>query len=230
MVTRTSFWLLGSALLLVFILFVGGGSAIWGQGNAPIQGYRTVATATYTPVPTVTGWPTRTPTATPTATLPGDPTSTSTSTSVPPPPTLIEPSDGALMPQPISPNIWYFTWDARSICVSKIDIAGPGGRHIQQDVVAQPGSRFTYTYAGPSLPDDALGPWFWYVRLQCPAANSQSETRTFWVQALPSPTPTATTVPDTVTPTAIPTSTATPTVTSTPTSSPWPIYIPLIAR
>jgi hypothetical protein len=44
----------------------------------------------------------------------GAATRTPTPTSMPGPPVLSQPADGALLPQPVSPNEWYFSWEART--------------------------------------------------------------------------------------------------------------------
>ena len=145
-------------------------------------------TPTYTMVPTVTGWPSQTPTITPSATLPGTPPPTLTETSYPGPPILISPPDGALMPQPVPPEGWYFTWDADcGVCLSGIHISGPGGREIYEDT----GWSQEYQYITDTfLPEDALGPWFWTVGVCKQLGCNFSETRTFWVRsATVTPTP-----------------------------------------
>jgi hypothetical protein len=137
-------------------------------------------TPTYTMVPTVTGWPSQTPTITPTAILPGTPAPTPTETSYPGPPILISPPDGALMPQPVPPEEWYFkfqpcyppTWCG-------IDITGPGGRQISALVDSGEYRYITDTY----LPEDALGPWFWGVWICRQLGCNHSETRAFWVHS-----------------------------------------------
>jgi len=134
-----------------------------------------------TMVPTVTGWPTQTPTFTPSPIIPGTPTPTDTPTSYPGPPVLIFPPDGALMPQPVAPEEWYFSWIADcGYCWSTISIKGPGGRAISEDT----GSSHEYHYSTDTfLPDDALGPWTWTVGVCKQLGCNQSETRTFWVRS-----------------------------------------------
>ncbi|MBA3530455.1 MAG: hypothetical protein H0T73_00845 [Ardenticatenales bacterium] len=165
-------------------------------------------TATQAPPPTVTSWITTTPNRTPVPTVTGWPTQTSTPTQIPgatptstptsgPVPSPINPSDGALMPQPVSGG-WYFRWAIPDIpnCRNGITISGPGGRQITATITtAIGGSGTTYEYhylTHDDLPDDALGPWTWSVTAFCHSIRS-SETRTFWVQrslatVTPSPT------------------------------------------
>jgi hypothetical protein len=79
-------------------------------------------TATITRTLTVTLTPTVTSTWTPTP------------TSQPGPPALLAPDNGAVLPQPIAPNQWYFAWDARKgPCHCTITIQGPGVQ-ISQNV------------------------------------------------------------------------------------------------
>lgn len=143
------------------------------------------ATASRTPVPTVTGFPTRTPTLTPTDFPPGTPTFTPTPTSQPGPPTLVSPPDRGLLPQPVAPNDWFFQWDARhGPCYTSISIYEPGGRSIYAQRQSDETYEFEYT-ADAYLPDDALGPWRWGVYVGCPLGQNHSEERTFWVQPPP---------------------------------------------
>lgn len=135
-----------------------------------------------TMVPTVTSWPTQTPTVTPSPLPPGVPSPTPTETSYPGPPSLIFPPDGALMPQPVSPEDWYFRWSADcGACTSSILIKGPGGREIYE--YTEWSHEFQYT-ADTFLPDDALGPWTWSVGVCKQLGCNGSETRTFWVQSV----------------------------------------------
>lgn len=109
------------------------------------------------------------------------PTITPTPTSMPGPPELLQPEDGALLPQPVAPQFWYFVWSARDgPCHCYISIQGPGGLHISQDHIFTP---YEYRYTTDRfLPDDALGPWSWGVSVQCPLGSNYSESRTFWVK------------------------------------------------
>jgi hypothetical protein len=134
-----------------------------------------------TMVPTVTGWPSPTPTVTPSPILPGTPSPTPTETSYPGPPVLIFPPDGALLPQPVSPDEWYFSWSADcGACFVGISIHGPDGRVIGDETDWLNEYHYsTDTY----LPDDALGPWTWRVWAWKQLGSSVSETRTFWVQS-----------------------------------------------
>ena len=136
-------------------------------------------TPTHTLTPTTTSTPTITPDDMPTSTA--TPTITPTPTSMPGPPHLIQPEDGAVLPQPVSPNEWYFSWTARmGPCHGSISISGPGGRCLWDDHVPYP---YQYRYTTDEyLPDDAFGPWHWSVGVHCPLGNNYSETRTFWVE------------------------------------------------
>ena len=137
---------------------------------------------------TVTGWPSPTPTITPSPFLPGTPEPTEIPTSYPGPPIPSYPPDGALLPQPVSPEDWYFTWEANcGYCFSTIHIAGPGGREISGDNERSD----VYHYSTDTfLPDDALGPWTWTVGVCKQMGCNQSETRTFWVRSVTvNPTP-----------------------------------------
>lgn len=148
-------------------------------------------TPTPTPSPTVTPTPTHTWTPTPTSTPPptpvnmptstSTPTRTPTPTSMPGPPQLIQPEDGAVLPQPVSPNEWYFSWSARmGPCYSWISIRGPGERCLQDYNIR---NRYEYRYTTDKyLPEDALGPWHWSVGVVCPMGSNYSATRTFWVE------------------------------------------------
>jgi hypothetical protein len=137
------------------------------------------AQANTTIVPTVTGWPSQTPTVTPSPIPPGIPSPTPTETSYPGPPRLIFPPDGALMPQPVSPDVWHFRWSADcGACWGAIYIHGPGGREIKE--YTEWAQEFQYT-SDTFLPDDALGPWTWGVGVCKQLGCNVSETRTFWV-------------------------------------------------
>jgi hypothetical protein len=128
----------------------------------------------------------------PTATLPPPATATITPTSQPGPAVLLQPDDGATLPQPVAPGEWVFTWTGRTgPCSSLIRIDGPGGRQIGYTVVSAQGGQYSYRYsAAEPLPDDALWPWNWSVDIVCPAGTSRSDPRTFRVvSAGPTPTP-----------------------------------------
>jgi len=180
-------------------------------------------TATHTPTPantpTATETPTETPTATPTSTPTATATATATPTSMPGPPTLIQPANGALLPQPVPPDEWYFSWEAkRGPCSCTISIDGPGGRQLWAIVHWEVGYEYNYTTT-QYLPAEALTPWSWWVQVICPGGINRSETRTFSVMPAPTDTPTPTSTP-TATATATATPTSTPTATSTPTPTP----------
>jgi hypothetical protein len=129
----------------------------------------------------------------PTATTTSTPTPTPTS--IPGPPTLIQPANGAVLPQPVAPNEWLFTWDARrGPCSSTISIAGPGGRHLGATIPGSQPYEFRFTTDAP-IPNDSLGPWTWSVTVDCPLASARSETRTFEVEPVATPTPTRPTGP-----------------------------------
>ena len=143
-----------------------------GEDNDDIYGQRVGPT----PIPTPTSTPTLTPTHTPAVTV------TPTPTSIPGPPILIQPADGAVLPQPVSPNEWYFSWQARyGPCSCSISIEGPG-RHLGDSFLHVYEYRYT---TDEYLSDDALGPWYWWVWVNCPLASAKSETRTFWVEQAP---------------------------------------------
>ena len=118
----------------------------------------------------------------PSPTYTAPPTVTVTPTSMPGPPTLIAPAAGAVLPQPVSPNQWHFTWSARTgPCYSTINIDGPGGRHISAQVDYKPNYQYVYTQT-ETLPDDALTPWLWSVGVVCNQTDSNhSEIRSFFV-------------------------------------------------
>lgn len=146
----------------------------------PTATRRPTRTPSFTATPTETVMPTLPATSTPTRTV------TLTPTSHPGPPTLVAPAEGALLPQPVSPHEWRFTWDARyGPCYCSVSIEGPGGRTIQAGPIyptpQPPGYEYRYT-GDEYLPDDALGPWQWSVVVTCPQASNQSETRTFNVE------------------------------------------------
>lgn len=167
-----------------YLTGVAAGSAdeIWTVGYYASYGYgRDARTLTGRLVrPCVTPTPASSPTVTPTV----------TPTSVPGPPILHYPPDGAVLPQPVPPNEWYFSWTARmGPCYSRIDIDGPGGRRLGEEYGPPPyryGSELRYS-TDEYLPDDALGPWHWGVGVICPLGGNHSEQRTFWVEPAPFP-------------------------------------------
>ena len=119
--------------------------------------------------------PNSAPTMTPMVTV------TPTPTSMPGPPQLLQPDDGALLPQPVSPQGWYFAWAARTgPCLCSISIEGPGGRHIWQGGIKYP-HEYRYT-TDEFLPDDALGPWYWSIYIVCGMGSNHSEWYSFWVE------------------------------------------------
>ncbi|MBN1659283.1 MAG: hypothetical protein JXA93_12835 [Anaerolineae bacterium] len=128
-------------------------------------------TPSYTPSPTPEGMPTYTPT----------PTASPTPTSMPGPPSYLRPEDGAVIPQPVSPEGWHFSWSARDgPCYSMISVRGPGNRCLSDGYVPYP---YEYRYQSSHfLPDDALGPWVWSVAVLCPLGSNQSEQYIFWVE------------------------------------------------
>ena len=111
---------------------------------------------------------------------------TPTPTSEPGPPILLEPEDGALLPQPVPPDEWRFLWSARTgPCHCHINISGPGGRSISAEVNYWPdGYQYIYTQT-QYLPEDALTPWYWSVDVHCPDVGKHSETWTFSVMPAP---------------------------------------------
>ena len=159
---------------------------------------------------------------------------TPTSSSMPGIPTLIAPLNGANLPQPVPPDVWYFLWHARAgPCHSIITINGPGGRQISAYVnygFGYPPYEFHYT--GDYIPDDALSPWFWHVVIWCPLGQNISETHTFSVLPAPSPTQTPTSTPTETPGTPTATQTPLPKITSTPPPEPvlLHIYLPLVMQ
>lgn len=153
-----------------------------------------------TPLP-----PTRIPSNTPTITM--------TPTSMPGPPILILPKDGALLPQPVPPDHWDFGWSGRSgPCTGRIEIEGPNNRHIYAEVdyvgsmrpsptpapnnppisatfdygLLQDAPNYRYTYTQDEyIPEEALAPWYWRAGIVCPLGSSWSEKRTFSVMSPP---------------------------------------------
>lgn len=134
------------------------------------------STATPTPVPTHTPTPTPTPTPSPVPTK----TPTRTSTSKPGPPTLLQPANNAVLPQPVAPNEWVFRWDGRP-CVYRIHISGPD-RQIDDYIY----SGLEYHYSTDTyISANALSSWSWYVTVTCPLGSNTSETRYFTVSPPP---------------------------------------------
>jgi hypothetical protein len=97
-------------------------------------------------------------------------------------PTLVAPANDALLPQPVPPLQWNFTWIARmGPCWGRIRILGPGGRFIEA-TVQYTGQAYQYVYTQTEfIPDDALSPWVWQTFVDCPLGHNQSETRAFSV-------------------------------------------------
>jgi hypothetical protein len=139
----------------------------------------------------------------------------------PPPATLDSPADNALLPQPVAPNQWLFTWHAPR-CGSVLYLAGPGGRaFVSPSIgpVGPPPSSFGYVYTQTiPLPADALGPWLWHVEYDCSTYQGTSETRTFWVDGGAIATPT-----EPITTTATPTESVIATATPTPPPTAFPL-------
>lgn len=154
---------------------------LWAVGENLIAQYASGACVTATPTPTTT-LPTPTCTPAATETLPPTPPAT---------PVLLQPADGATLPQPIPPHEWRFVWRSNSGESSWISIRGPGGRCIRGAGVESPQddyvSQYTFQYtADRLLYDDALGPWYWSVQhtgyIDRRWYSNQSDTRTFWVE------------------------------------------------
>lgn len=163
--------------------------------------------------------PTETPSVTitvvtPTATM----THTPTPSSFPGVPTLFEPQNGAVLPQPVAPNEWLFTWSARNgPCTHKIHITNP-----YQQTFSTSTQWYVYHYQTTEyIPDNALGPWLWKVDVICPLGQNTSETRSFYVEAGPPGIPTWTlSATANSTPTFTSTVSSTPTLTATASSTP----------
>jgi hypothetical protein len=137
--------------------------------------------------PTPTNTPTPTPTNTPTPTYTPSRTPTRTTTSNPAPPTLIAPDDAVLLPQPVSPEQWVFTWNSCGVpryCWSTLYVYGPAGQRLTNYGSDGQSRRFVYT-STYYLPLDALGRWTWFVIAYKNYGQSRSETRTFWVAKPP---------------------------------------------
>ncbi len=128
-----------------------------------------------------------TPTPTPTRTITPTPSPSVTPTSMPGPPTLLAPENGALLPQPVPPDQWYFKWAARTgPCNSTIFIEDPVGRSIVATVDWWPHNYYEFVYTRTTfLPNDALGIWSWMTYVDCPLGHNHSTVYTFTVM-LPS--------------------------------------------
>jgi hypothetical protein len=115
---------------------------------------------------------------------------TSTATPAVPPPVLLEPADGVVLPQPVSPQTWTFRWEAlRSACKCSIAVWEPNGPIYLGEQNIAPPRAYTYIYTTSSpLPRESLGPWYWKVWITCPNGSNESETRTFNVEPAPTPT------------------------------------------
>ena len=125
------------------------------------------------------------------------PTPSLTPTSLPGAPQLIQPGDGAVLPQPVPPDEWFFSWTARTgPCHGAITVVGPGGRRFGSAYVDWYLTGYRYSYSTSAhLPEDALGPWSWFVDVICPSGSNRSEMRVFWVATVSPPAPAATTQP-----------------------------------
>lgn len=115
------------------------------------------------------------------------PSLTVTPSSMPGPPELISPQDGAVLPQPVAPGLWDFWWNTKSWCSQVLYIEGPNG--VQLAFPAN--SEFQYQ-SNEYIPDESLSPWYWWVSVGCFAGSNISEKRMFSVQPIHSPTPTST--------------------------------------
>jgi TolB protein len=126
------------------------------------------------------------------------PTPSITPTSLPGPPQLIQPVDGAVLPQPVYPDGWVFSWTARTgPCHATITIEGPGGLHLGDEYIDWYTAGYRYTYmATEYFSGDVLDPWYWYVEVICPSGSNRSEQREFWVEASPIPSPLPPSLPD----------------------------------
>jgi TolB protein len=110
-----------------------------------------------------------------------------TPTSLPGVPRLIQPADGAVLPQPIFPDEWLFSWEARTgPCYAGLIIEGPGEQRLVHEFIDWRSAGYKYIYqATEYFSDDALGPWYWYVEVICPSGSNRSEVREFWVETSP---------------------------------------------
>lgn len=115
---------------------------------------------------------------------PARPAITPTPTSMPGPPTLIAPTTGITLPQPVLPDEWLFQWWARTgPCYSTLSVVGPNGWQIFDTVQyrsSQPPYEYHYTRTA-EFPSSALGQWIWHVRVECPLGSADSEVRTFYL-------------------------------------------------
>ncbi|HNC09883.1 MAG TPA: hypothetical protein PLX14_14330, partial [Anaerolineales bacterium] len=165
--------------------------------------------------------PSQSPTITSTGTTPTvTMTISRTPSSYPGIPTLYQPQDNAVLPQPVAPNEWVFTWAARNgPCEHRIFIIDP-----YQNIFYEHSEWNNYHYQTTQyIPDNALGPWYWRVDVLCPLRGNSSETRSFYVEAGPSGIPTWTlSATASSTSTFTPTPTTTPSMTSTLTATPTP--------
>ena len=81
------------------------------------------------------------------------------------------------------PGEWYFEWEARhGPCLTWIGISGPGGRGLYAERRSEEAYEFQFV-TDTLLPDDALGPWYWRVGVECPLGYNYSELRTFFVRS-----------------------------------------------
>jgi len=108
-------------------------------------------------------------------------TPTNTPTSMPGPPTLIAPSTGVTLLQPVPPDEWLFQWSARTgPCYSTLTADGPNGWKISAYVQYKPNYEYHYTRTA-EFPPSASGQWNWHVRVQCPSGGNDSKVRTFYL-------------------------------------------------
>jgi len=129
------------------------------------------------------------PSLTPAFTSTPMPTPSPTPTSLPGSPQLIQPADGAVLPQPVLPDEWFFSWTARTgPCHTAIAVEGPGERRLGNGYIDWYITGYRYGYTTTAyFPDDALGPWHWFVDVICPSGSNRSETRVFWVASASPP-------------------------------------------
>ena len=139
----------------------------------------------------------QTPSLTPASASTPVPTPSLTPTSLPGVPQLIQPGNGAVLPQPVPRDEWSFAWAARTgPCHGAITVVGPGERRFGSAYIDWYVTGYRYSYSTTAhLPEDALGPWSWFVDVICPSGSNRSETRLFWVATVSPPAPTATTQP-----------------------------------
>ncbi len=182
------------------------------------------ATSTATATNTATPTPTRSATATPTA------STTSTFGEYKGKVSLVRPSDGAQLAQPVGEEVWVFEWTelrgGRGPCYygrTELRLIGP----TTSLALEVPGSAFggCYRYQA-DRPEVTAGRWSWYVLVGCGNGRTDpSDSGTFYVAAAP-PTPTSDVTPTRGTRTATPTATGTP----SPTATVRPVWLPFAGR